>query len=199
MAAVDLVVSRAGAITLAEVCAAGRPSVLLPLLAGGAHQLANARLLFEAGAASLIEDDLLDADRLRLELTNLLGDRALLARMGENARSLARPQAAWDVASTAFAAAFAGRTVSYERRLTHQGASARWTRAMVFPDRDAQGEVEAIYTIAFDIHDDVASAVVEAQRARASAGDEQTAPGSPPSHTAATPPGVAPPPGEVGR
>ena len=43
MAAVDLVVSRAGAITLAEICAAGRPSVLLPLLAGGAHQLANAR------------------------------------------------------------------------------------------------------------------------------------------------------------
>jgi diguanylate cyclase (GGDEF)-like protein/PAS domain S-box-containing protein len=64
-------------------------------------------------------------------------------------------QAAWDVARTAFAAAFAGRTVSYERRLTHQGASARWTRAMVFPDRNAQGEVEAIYTIAFDIHDDV--------------------------------------------
>ncbi len=94
MAAVDLVVSRAGAITLAEVCAAGRPSVLLPLLAGGAHQLANARLLCEAGAASLIEDDLLDADRLRLELTNLLGDRARLARMGENARSLARPRAA---------------------------------------------------------------------------------------------------------
>ena len=71
------------------------PAVLaLPLLAAGGHQLANARLLSEAGAASLIEDDLLDADRLRLELTNLLGDRALLARMGENARSLARPQAA---------------------------------------------------------------------------------------------------------
>ncbi len=64
-------------------------------------------------------------------------------------------QAAWDVASSAFAAAFEGRTVSYERRLTHLGASARWTRAMVFPDRNAQGDVEAIYTIAFDIHDDV--------------------------------------------
>ena len=63
--------------------------------------------------------------------------------------------AAWEVASPAFAAAFAGRTVSYERRLTHQGASARWTRAMVFPDRNARGEVEAVYTIAFDIHDDV--------------------------------------------
>jgi diguanylate cyclase (GGDEF)-like protein/PAS domain S-box-containing protein len=62
---------------------------------------------------------------------------------------------AWAAASTSFAAAFEGRTVSYERRLTHQGASARWTRAMAFPDRNADGEVEAIYTIAFDIHDDV--------------------------------------------
>ena len=62
---------------------------------------------------------------------------------------------AWAAASTSFAAAFEGRTVSYERRLTHQGASARWTRAMVFPDRNDEGEVEAIYTIAFDIHDDV--------------------------------------------
>jgi len=62
---------------------------------------------------------------------------------------------AWAIARGAFAAAFEGRSVSYERRLTHQGASARWTRAMVFPDRNAVGEVEAIYTIAFDIHDDV--------------------------------------------
>lgn len=63
--------------------------------------------------------------------------------------------AAWAVAAGAFEGAFAGNTVSYERRLTHQGASARWTRAMVFPDRNAAGEVEAVYTIAFDIHDDV--------------------------------------------
>jgi len=62
---------------------------------------------------------------------------------------------AWAIAGTHFAAAFEGRTVTYERRLTHQGASARWTRALVFPDRNAAGEVEAIYTIAFDIHDDV--------------------------------------------
>jgi UDP-N-acetylglucosamine--N-acetylmuramyl-(pentapeptide) pyrophosphoryl-undecaprenol N-acetylglucosamine transferase len=94
MAAVDLVVSRAGAITLAEICAAGRPAVLLPLVAAGAHQLANARLLADAGAASLIEEVVLDADRLRLELANLLGDRARLAKMGESARQLAHPQAA---------------------------------------------------------------------------------------------------------
>ena len=62
---------------------------------------------------------------------------------------------AWAVAGERFAEAFEGRTVHYERRLTHLGASARWTRAMVFPDRDAEGRVEAIYTIAFDIHDDV--------------------------------------------
>jgi diguanylate cyclase (GGDEF)-like protein/PAS domain S-box-containing protein len=63
--------------------------------------------------------------------------------------------AAWAIAGPAFAAAFEGRTVGYERRLTHQGASARWTRAQVFPDRNAAGEVEAVYTVAFDIHDDV--------------------------------------------
>ena len=64
-------------------------------------------------------------------------------------------EAAWAIAGPAFATAFTGRTVGYERRLTHQGASARWTRAQVFPDRDAAGEIEAVYTIAFDIHDDV--------------------------------------------
>jgi diguanylate cyclase (GGDEF)-like protein/PAS domain S-box-containing protein len=63
--------------------------------------------------------------------------------------------AAWAAAANAFAAAFNGRTVSYERRLTHQGTAARWARVQVFPDRNAQGEVDAVYTIAFDIHQDV--------------------------------------------
>jgi diguanylate cyclase (GGDEF)-like protein/PAS domain S-box-containing protein len=63
--------------------------------------------------------------------------------------------AAWAAASNAFAAAFAGRNVSYERHLTHHGAAARWARVQVFPDRDANGEIEAVYTIAFDIHEDV--------------------------------------------
>jgi diguanylate cyclase (GGDEF)-like protein/PAS domain S-box-containing protein len=62
---------------------------------------------------------------------------------------------AWAAARDAFAAAFDGRTVCYERRLTHQGAAAHWARVQVFPDRNAQGEVEAVYTIAFDIHQDV--------------------------------------------
>jgi len=62
---------------------------------------------------------------------------------------------AWAAAQPAFEAAFEGRTTHYERRLTHQGASARWARVQVFPDRDAAGDVEAVYTIAFDIHQDV--------------------------------------------
>ena len=76
------------------------------------------------------------------------------ALLGHTMAELYGP-AAWEAASRPFAEAFSGRTVRYERRLTHQGASARWTRAMVFPDRNAAGEVEAVYTIAIDIHDDV--------------------------------------------
>lgn len=74
--------------------------------------------------------------------------------LGRTLQELYGPEA-WAIAGPSFAAAFEGRTVSYERRLTHQGASARWTRAMVFPDRNADGEIDAIFTIAFDIHDDV--------------------------------------------
>ena len=75
--------------------------------------------------------------------------------------------AAWAVANGPFEQAFAGRTVRYERRLTHQGASARWSRAMVFPDRNAAGDVEAVYTIAFDSHDDaVEREALEAARQR---------------------------------
>jgi diguanylate cyclase (GGDEF)-like protein/PAS domain S-box-containing protein len=62
---------------------------------------------------------------------------------------------AWQCAQPAFEAAFQGRTVTYERRLTHVGKGGRWARIQAFPDADAQGRVESIFTIAFDIHDDV--------------------------------------------
>jgi diguanylate cyclase (GGDEF)-like protein/PAS domain S-box-containing protein len=63
--------------------------------------------------------------------------------------------AAWAVARDAFAAAFTGQAVHYERRLTHQGTGERWVRVQVFPDRNERGEVEAVYTIGWDIHRDV--------------------------------------------
>ena len=62
---------------------------------------------------------------------------------------------AWATARTAFAQAFDGKTVSYERRLAHGAAPGRWARIQVFPDTDASGSVEAVFTIAIDIDDDV--------------------------------------------
>ena len=63
--------------------------------------------------------------------------------------------AAWAAARAAFAEGLAGRTVSYERRLEHVPGAPRWARIKVFPEPSAQGRTEAVYTIAFDIHDDV--------------------------------------------
>ncbi len=62
---------------------------------------------------------------------------------------------AWAAAAAAFAQAFNGRTVSYERQLAHGPTPGRWLRIQVFPDVDASGSVEAVFTIATDIHDDV--------------------------------------------
>jgi UDP-N-acetylglucosamine--N-acetylmuramyl-(pentapeptide) pyrophosphoryl-undecaprenol N-acetylglucosamine transferase len=98
IAAVDLVVSRAGAITLAEICAASRPSLLLPLVLAGAHQVENAKRLAEAGAARFLEDAELDPERLGTTLEALLRDRVALVEMGGRARALARPGAAAAIA-----------------------------------------------------------------------------------------------------
>ncbi|MEP7297683.1 MAG: diguanylate cyclase [Burkholderiales bacterium] len=62
---------------------------------------------------------------------------------------------AWAAAASAFAQAFTGLTVSYERQLAHGPTPGRWVRIQVFPDADAGGAVDAVFTIATDIHDDV--------------------------------------------
>src|SRR6185369_16356573 len=62
MAACQLLVSRAGAITLAEICAAGRASLLLPLAIAQGHQMGNAQLLAAAGAAEVVPSADLTAD-----------------------------------------------------------------------------------------------------------------------------------------
>jgi UDP-N-acetylglucosamine--N-acetylmuramyl-(pentapeptide) pyrophosphoryl-undecaprenol N-acetylglucosamine transferase len=93
MAASHLLVSRAGAITLAEICAAGRASVLVPLAIAQGHQVDNARLLADAGAAEMIRSDQFSADRLAATLEELLADGARLSVMGRSARTLSRPHA----------------------------------------------------------------------------------------------------------
>lgn len=95
MAAADLIVARAGAMTLAEITALGKPALLVPYpYATDDHQTANARSLVEAGAARLVADDELDGLRLLKELDELLGDKEALASMGQASLSLGRPDAA---------------------------------------------------------------------------------------------------------
>lgn len=96
MAESHLLVSRAGAITLAEICAAGRASVLLPLSIAQAHQVDNARLLAEAGAAEMLLAD--ELDKLADRLLALLAAPATLQKMGRAARLLAKPRAVTEIA-----------------------------------------------------------------------------------------------------
>ena len=106
----DLVVSRAGALTLAELAAGGRPALLVPFEAAThGHQRENARALVEAGAARLIEEPDLTGDVLAGAVLDLLSDRVRLAGMGERARSLAVPDAARRLADLLFEAEAEGR------------------------------------------------------------------------------------------
>jgi diguanylate cyclase (GGDEF)-like protein/PAS domain S-box-containing protein len=76
---------------------------------------------------------------------------------------------AWDAAKDAFAAAFGGERSSYERLLTHRDGGPRWCRVEVFPELAQCGEVGAVYTVAFDVHDFVtARRALEEARARLS-------------------------------
>ena len=97
MAESHLVVSRAGAITLAELCAAGRPSLLLPLEAAGGHQKRNAERLVGAGAASIVGGEI-SAAELAAQLANLLKDRDQLTAMADAARGLGRADAVAQIA-----------------------------------------------------------------------------------------------------
>jgi UDP-N-acetylglucosamine--N-acetylmuramyl-(pentapeptide) pyrophosphoryl-undecaprenol N-acetylglucosamine transferase len=98
MAESHLLVSRAGAITLAEICAAGRPSLLVPLSIAQGHQIENARALADAGAAEMIPSAELTPDRLADSLLALLRDLPRLGRMGQAARGLAHPRAVAEIA-----------------------------------------------------------------------------------------------------
>jgi UDP-N-acetylglucosamine--N-acetylmuramyl-(pentapeptide) pyrophosphoryl-undecaprenol N-acetylglucosamine transferase len=101
MASSHLVISRAGALTLAEICAAGRPSLLVPLEIAAGHQRANAERLEAAGAAEVFtarEDESEASRRLCQMLSGVLEDRQRLETMARAARALAHPYAACEIA-----------------------------------------------------------------------------------------------------
>jgi UDP-N-acetylglucosamine--N-acetylmuramyl-(pentapeptide) pyrophosphoryl-undecaprenol N-acetylglucosamine transferase len=99
-AVADLVVSRAGMITVAELCAWGLPSVLIPLPTAAAdHQSHNGRVLSEAGAAVLLPQSALAVERLAEVVGGLLRDEGRRKQMAGRALARGRPHSAEDIVS----------------------------------------------------------------------------------------------------
>ena len=95
LAAADLVLSRSGASSVAEIAALAVPSVLVPYpLATADHQTTNARYLVDAGAAVMVADADIDGDPFAVELLHLLDDPAARAQMRARARGLSQDRAA---------------------------------------------------------------------------------------------------------
>ncbi|MGH3825898.1 MAG: UDP-N-acetylglucosamine--N-acetylmuramyl-(pentapeptide) pyrophosphoryl-undecaprenol N-acetylglucosamine transferase [Pseudonocardiaceae bacterium] len=100
LALADVVVSRSGAGTLAELTALGKPSVLIPLIpTSGNEQEHNARHLQQAGAAHALLGERPAPHDLQQALDELLGNAELRARMAAHATQLGRPRAAHDLAT----------------------------------------------------------------------------------------------------
>ena len=98
MSGAHLVISRAGAVTLAEICAAGRAAVLVPLDLAGGHQEQNAERLAATGGAVVLRADEVNAEKLAEVLAELLADRRRLDSMGESLHELSSPGAAEAIA-----------------------------------------------------------------------------------------------------
>jgi len=91
----DLVICRSGALTVAELAAAGVASVLVPFAhAVDDHQTRNAEYLSSAGAAIILSQNLLEPQSLVTALEPLLSDRDVLLSMASAARQMALPDAA---------------------------------------------------------------------------------------------------------
>ena len=94
MSAAQLVISRAGASSVADISVIGRPAILIPYPhATGDHQSANARMLSDAGAATVFSEAGLDAETLCAEIAAILSDPARAQAMAEAARATGKPDA----------------------------------------------------------------------------------------------------------
>lgn len=94
-----LVIARAGASTIAELTAAGRPAILVPLpLATDDHQTANAREMAKAGGGRMIMQDEFTPETLSAQIAAIAGDAQALSNAAERALSVGRPRATSDLA-----------------------------------------------------------------------------------------------------
>jgi UDP-N-acetylglucosamine--N-acetylmuramyl-(pentapeptide) pyrophosphoryl-undecaprenol N-acetylglucosamine transferase len=99
LAACELVIGRAGAGALSEICAIGRPSLLVPYpFAADDHQRVNAEAVAREGAAVCVDNADATPERLAAEVQKLAADRGQLARMARRAQALGRPDAAHRIA-----------------------------------------------------------------------------------------------------
>ena len=90
----DLIISRAGATTLAELTVFHKPVILIPFpFAADNHQEINGQYLVEAGAGLMFRQADLTGDKLGMEIKRVLEDKKLLAEMAENSGKVARPEA----------------------------------------------------------------------------------------------------------
>ena len=117
MRTADLIVARAGATTLAELTAAARAAILIPLpTATDDHQRKNADALARQGAARVVDQRELTGARLADEILGLAGDAGARAQMAAAARGLARPDAARVIVDRVLAlAGYGGRTAGSAR------------------------------------------------------------------------------------
>lgn len=94
LASADLIISRAGAVTLAEITALGLPSILIPYPhATNNHQYKNAKILEKSGAALIYQDDNLDSKVILGQLKNLINNNNKLSEMSKISKSIGKPTA----------------------------------------------------------------------------------------------------------
>ena len=100
MSEAQLVISRAGASSVADISVIGRPSILIPFAAAtGDHQTANTRGLVEAGAAVMMQENMASAEALSAEILTILSDPQAALLMSNAALSAGKPEAAEALAS----------------------------------------------------------------------------------------------------
>jgi UDP-N-acetylglucosamine--N-acetylmuramyl-(pentapeptide) pyrophosphoryl-undecaprenol N-acetylglucosamine transferase len=98
LAASDIVISRAGANTVAELAALGKPTILIPNYLMAGHQVENAKLLARLGAVRVLDEQRLNPARLIEEIRGLLGSQEQQDHLGAGISALSKPDAAKDLA-----------------------------------------------------------------------------------------------------
>jgi len=95
----DVLICRAGAMTIAECCAAAKPALLVPYpFSAGDHQIKNAQVMVDVGAGVMLMNSEIETEKMQKALTDLLVSKQRLIEMGKKAHSLHKPDALQQVA-----------------------------------------------------------------------------------------------------